>query len=858
MFNWVKGDTGRLTEAALGLASRFLGKSTQASGWQALQPLMANPFNIPKGSIVLDIETTGLKTDSPIVEAAVYDLKSGKTTRWSIKPHYLGKSVSRSELLEKYSEDWFKQRAESKFPLAGIDPAAVSPEQFLQELAGHLKGKAVWIQNAPFESRALGSLIKHHATPEQLREMRGLFETRPLSERHLANLFYVTGLETQSERARAFTTGDWSRVLRNYSSKLKVAAPGGAAMVMDIQDVSRSMLSSAQRAGLMRDLGAFTGSSMDVLGLAFFGRPAEHMAGADVRAEAPILRRTWTVAANLTEAENKGIPGLLGLLFGSHTKDDLTALKRLSTVRELLRIQAARRSLAEARLEIEILKNKEYYVTDKHDAWMAPMETYEGRATRSLVGVPRKLYPKDFNEATKMLTSERFLGKGLNFDVEKEVTAVKGLTETELKARIHLSESAEAALHKELLTRMNQASKWSWLDSLRLLEKRYPKHVAGGAIGGLLLGTAAVSFAISRTNREARYSDAYVDWSGLEDRGMRADMRKEVGFGSGFLGLDFLFGQPETAREYQAKVERFKKTIWQIPGRRAAMEADLKEREKRTQEKLGALEAEESILVQNFGLMEGLNKFSKKGMRAVQLSPDKYKYELDDADTLVLRRRGFLGYPRGKPIYIRLAGIDAPEIGHEEDPLAPVRLTSEQPYGRKAAEVFRGYVARNPNMTLVYDPTAKTYGRHIGMLFTSSGVNINLAMVQQGAAAYLPFGESGTEIIDRVLFDEAEKHAVATRRGMWKEPFWQGYKASTSVFGESITFNILNRMDKLAEDRRIDELMFRSYRSQERGYLTAEDMQQFGVIGMQLRERRSSTGSRHKAFQSHRNWGSIQ
>ena len=71
--------------------------------------------------------------------------------------------------------------------------------------------------------------------------------------------------------------------------------------------------------------------------------------------------------------------------------------------------------------------------------------------------------------------------------------------------------------------------------------------------------------------------------------------------------------------------------------------------------------------------------------------------------------------------------------------------------------------------------------------------NINLSLVKQGVAAYLPYGEAEGSIISRPDFEIAEQNAAGGGRGMWQEPFWQTYYTAKKSSGNSITFNTAHR-----------------------------------------------------------------
>lgn len=71
-----------------------------------------------------------------------------------------------------------------------------------------------------------------------------------------------------------------------------------------------------------------------------------------------------------------------------------------------------------------------------------------------------------------------------------------------------------------------------------------------------------------------------------------------------------------------------------------------------------------------------------------------------------------------KPVRIRLANIDAPE--------------KKQAFGRRSTNQLKGLVVAQP-VTVTYTQTDR-YGRIIGHVFTTNGIEANRWMVQSGAA----------------------------------------------------------------------------------------------------------------------------
>lgn len=102
---------------------------------------------------------------------------------------------------------------------------------------------------------------------------------------------------------------------------------------------------------------------------------------------------------------------------------------------------------------------------------------------------------------------------------------------------------------------------------------------------------------------------------------------------------------------------------------------------------------------------------------------------------------------------IRLAGIDAPEIG--------------QNFGNRSKESLSELVY--DQIVLVETEKKDRYGRDIGKLLVQ-GVDAGLAQVQRGLAWHYKAYASEQSANDRKLYDFAESEARASRLGLWVAP----------------------------------------------------------------------------------------
>jgi len=115
---------------------------------------------------------------------------------------------------------------------------------------------------------------------------------------------------------------------------------------------------------------------------------------------------------------------------------------------------------------------------------------------------------------------------------------------------------------------------------------------------------------------------------------------------------------------------------------------------------------------------------------------------IGDGDTIRVRQVG-------RAVTVRLACIDAPE-------------TAQSPYGQQARNSLQQRLPIGREVTLEIKTTDR-YGRSVAEVF--SGVNINLAMVEDGQAfAYRQYlgGCNAREYLD------AEERASRSRYGLWQ------------------------------------------------------------------------------------------
>lgn len=286
--------------------------------------------------------------------------------------------------------------------------------------------------------------------------------------------------------------------------------------------------------------------------------------------------------------------------------------------------------------------------------------------------------------------------------------------------------------------------------------------------------------------------DHYNTIEGLRHGGMAQGIRRShTDFGSGYRGLpDSLMGV-----SLDRRILDYRKDVIETGGIKD-VESDIAARQKKQLGSIASFENtdfEKSRFQRRY--LEGLSA-GQGQLKDVKL--DKFDMEVEDADTLILKRKGLSGL-FSDPIQIRLAGIDAPETtAHEGDPLAPVRYEQDQPYGEKASDALRQLISQQDNISLKVG-TEKTYGRYVGALVGDDSV-LNVDLARMGAVAALPFGKVTEDVVSRGAVERAQQEAQSQDKGIWSMARYKAIDKVQDTVGQSITFNTLSRIDKLSHN----------------------------------------------------------
>jgi endonuclease YncB( thermonuclease family) len=213
---------------------------------------------------------------------------------------------------------------------------------------------------------------------------------------------------------------------------------------------------------------------------------------------------------------------------------------------------------------------------------------------------------------------------------------------------------------------------------------------------------------------------------------------------------------------------------------------------------------------------------------------------VEDADTITIRNVN----DTNRSLKVRLAGIDAPETAHSD--------RGAQPYAEAAKQIAIDMISKAKDVRVVMQPGDATYGRQVGMVY-ADGINVNLELLKRGAAAYLPYrSKSKPPIYNQRAFEEAQERAYASKRGMWKESYFQAYKMISEKSNQSVTFNTLVNNSKIAKNGHLMSMRTMMDQAQEMGI--------DNTLGMQLANLGDNIAGQEKPFSPdnlRNNWSSM-
>jgi len=309
--------------------------------------------------------------------------------------------------------------------------------------------------------------------------------------------------------------------------------------------------------------------------------------------------------------------------------------------------------------------------------------------------------------------------------------------------------------------------------------------------------------------------DDYNTIESLKHEGVAGKKRKKnTDFGSGYRGL--LSAHNWEGRNIAEEILDFRNEYILDKRNRDDLRGRLHQEQIKALARLGRFKGKEVHLATD------LPEFIHTNKKLYYVNTDDFKVTIEDADTLILKRRGLLNI-FDKPIYIRVAGLDAPETeAHDLDPLSFVRWHQSQPMGEETTELSRDVYK---NLSRIYfNPSRLTYGRYVGVLTDDEGTNLNIKALEAGLGTELYW--SRDSLFNKSDLKNAEDFAKIRGNGLWQSTYW----LAEDYINHNITHNTLTRIDKLAEDANYAELETLLYDIENRGKITKEDRAKLRIL----------------------------
>lgn len=667
-----------------------------------------------------------------------------------------------------------------------------------------------------------------------------------------ADPLYVTGKEVNQARVQAQLTGDWTQVWKAYNAN---PVKSTEVAVRDIQDVTRAIMSYGRKLGFTKvDAGSYFGASIDLqyrlLGslerntseaMSKILFEEKHRALEDAsKSENYVLQKSVQYAQVLQEVSEQTVAGnqfLKQALRGEGPLQDmLNYFRRFEEVAPILQ-----RGYALQRLERAALDLSKEGVTWQTDGYAGVHLMQQDTPSGVSTSVPRLRQNRTpFNNMQDLIA---FLKQNSHYetydvDLEEEWKKMDAFvranisgtrTEQELISEYVQREQSQAvesyfkANAKKLISlsagidRTRAYSRYGtdfFREGITAARNNSGKLMrmygvaaiglaASGAIWSLMGGTNSSAEdrkgeSLVTTNYDEWYTAKQMSENGLSAQGMAHQYRgMRTDFGSPYQGvvgsqMVFLYNDILNEREKKLRASYGAKHFDPAEG------------------VFGIYGAFKSFYTPGYSLFNegrelGTGELpglvNRRGMKVIDVDPNEWSIEVEDVDTLMLKRRGiksaigrFFGF-KGDDYTFRLEGIDSTEIWHGYGDDA---WHVPQPGATKATEAMKQLI-ENKEIQIAFDPMASTYGRQVGTVFADNK-NMNLEAVRRGLAAHLPYGKQEDAHADWTELEHAEEQAVRSNRGLWSNPWAQVYNQFVQGTGERITFNTFARKDKLAEN----------------------------------------------------------
>ena len=713
-----------------------------------------------KRSVLMDIETTGLDPSRHAPLGAAHATFTGPVqetwftyetaTRGQRGPYYRKFGIKTEEAIKETMEPFAKRMWKSAWEKARIGwlQRGGQPERATKYFSKVFartarKGQILWTHNVRFDITQFGSQFAHPRAQQLLYEgaaIPGWNAWDPVSGRlyptSSKGMYEMKSLLFEHPRRAAAVQKQWYAA---YRRMVKDIAKSGKPAILDSLAITQAMFGMAQQQGAMAATGdIFTGSSLEALSAAFkvkvVGDP--HLATTDVRT----LRKLMPRIIETTEALYKG-KKLKGW-----QAEALYALGKMQPEIAELNME---RMFAQAQREMidagKYRLKSGRYSTDLDELVQIYEDIWQGRS---------------------------YYREGI---VQETMTRVKGLAEPQLD-QILLEKAKIPQMGESVVAGGRVTRRMATLR--RFMAGRNPLLVAGIAAGaGIIAGAMMLPDRKKHTTVEA-----------LKDDNMASQYRHILTeFASGYVP------------RLHPEIAKWREETWKDKAKKAQVKEEIEKIQAKMAKKFGRLNPDDFSYGIPLSLIEGLNT-GRRDLRFVNM--EKFRIQVEDADTIFLERRGTLNWLKGRFGYgripLRLSGVDAPEVRHEDDPLQKFKWENEQPFGREAVAIFKGLIESSKNINIVATADPVTYGRHLAVIADEHGENINLELIRQGAAKALPWGHPHLELMKRDLAQAAEEQARDEREGIWDYKRYRSHANIEAVRNQEVTFASLASMPRVA------------------------------------------------------------
>lgn len=810
-----------------------------------------------------------------------------------------------------------------------------------------LKGKAIWIANADFESKQLGAQIaaqeaslreiarsegwnnqRLHKELRQVNALRGIVQGTSATT---SDALYSTGEKFNRVRTTARMTGDWSPVFRSI---LETTKPGD---VRDIIDVVRAQQSFSQKLGLLEGTRP-ANLSMDVQARLYAFSKAttgdeeikalrmveSHIAREDIAITERLVLQEGLEQTHALEQVHKGTPEGKRLLEEArqNKRGPLYRALRKAAVEREFSAQLGEKGFGEriARMYQDFARDSKTVQTAGYTRKQRLQFKPDGSPLHVMTPMPIRREIHDIDEAIRHISNdptyanvnkERVL-KNLNQSLVEQgaIDDIEGNVRIKSKERLERAASMLYEDSRRSTDRIfNSATSPNngILDRLardisppRELSQRFSPRLSEGLkmksikyFGLFAAGmTAAGAFkAVAdgprrqregpeslRTMNYAKWLEMQSAFSGMQNQHMqrskeRPNIWELTGLSKGGMGAAFRkqatdFGSPYQGPVYSGGVfqqldllnerEKYLRSAYGITHRDPARAVgrllhnsiynkggDAYEHPLHYAQDLlmgGAASGINHNFIPGSALTE-VNGAQFAGLRAknflqLDLNSGNWKVDVQDADTIVVKRGGVVGalqtfFGANRGYSFRLSGIDAPETEHA----GGSGYHRAQPYAYAATEAAKQMVENARNLKLVIDPKNITYGRMVGTVF-ADGRNLNLEFIKRGMASFLPFKKAGTqEMYNAASYEAASNLARASDRGMWGTPFFQVYADFVEQSGQTITFNTLTQIDKLAKSSSLMSLASMMHNAENMGFHNSASQMEVAELAERIKHR---------------------